>query len=1233
VRCGVLGPLEVRGDDGQILSVPGAKERLLLAVLAAAYPAPVSVDQLLESLWDGAPPRTGRKSLQAHVVRLRTALEPGRPPGLPGRYVVRRHDGYALAIDQDRLDATAFADLATRGRGLLSAGDAAAADVLLLQALDLWRGRPYCDWPDATVLDSERERLEGVRAHVEEAFWEAELALGRHVEAVPELGRLVQEQPLQEGWWALHALALYRSGRQGEALAAIRGARRVLADELGIEPGVRLRELERSILAQDPCLDLAAASPRRSAHASAVDAVTGGLARPDLPAGPHRDLVDALHDLHHRAGWPSLRVLARDIGVSHTTVSKVFSSPRLPTWGTLELLVEAMHGDPRHVHDLWLAASTPTAGTAQVRRIAGRRAELTALRRHLETGTGLLLVTGEAGIGKTTLVDAAAAASAALVAVGRCLPLAREVPLMPVVDLLGHIHGVDDRQWSEQALGDCPAYVRVAMARLLPDLESGAPEPPDELERQHLFTAVARFLSALSQAHPVAIVVEDLHWADTATRDLLEHLVVNGPGVPVTATWRTDDPDVSAGHREWMARVRRLGSTSEVRLSTFTQDETREQLLLEAGIDDADTIAHIHSRSRGQPLFTSHLAGQPRDADGHLPRQLAELLDHRLEGLRADAARVATALGVADRDCALDLLEAATGLGHDRVVDALHELTTRHLLASDQEGGARLGHPLLAEAARRRLVPGEAADWHHALATSMSAHPSANAAEVAEHWRKAGEPREELEWRVRAAGQAHHRTAPAAEAAQWSRVLEIHAHLPDSGLDTIHARLSAFDAFELSGEVEAARDVVRVAMDDVELLEDHLGAEVLRRVAMAETWLSEDTTRCLSLAARAVQLLTPHPPSEPLVHCLDLRANQLINVGRYDEALADLRRALRVADDLHDDGLYFGTAATLAWYLAHRGDLEAALSVVDEARTRVPGSAGPRREAYMAMMHTDALIQHRRPAEEVRAAAERAVLECGKRGMDFHYLTLARANIVEALANTGRTAEAAAELPGIPVSHRYDHWPVIYMSGQLAIAQGRPTEGLAHFRDLKATGPTPETDRARCIAVAHLWLGQPEDAWAELLPALQRILNQLVIGDAGEGFLVAARAGADLAAIHPNRAAELHEVLTGLRQRAEVDPLGPGPAPITRAAATAQWEAELARLLVRDAVEQWVRAGVECDGLRSPHDAAYCRWRAAQCALRDGHGTAATRLLKRAAADAREHVPLSQSIALTSGQR
>ncbi|MET1060212.1 MAG: BTAD domain-containing putative transcriptional regulator, partial [Nocardioides sp.] len=256
MRCGVLGPLEVHADDDTRVGVPGAKERLLLAVLAADAPHVVSVDRLVEELWSGEPPRTAVKSLQAHVVRLRNALEPERPVGSPGRFVVRRQTGYALVLEDGQLDARQFAELSARGRALLTSGDGAAAADTLSQALALWRGTPYADWPDADFAAAERIRLEGIWSNAKGWSLEARLALGQHAEAIPELQRMVAEDPTREQWWSLLALALYRTGRQGDALAALRTARTTLADELGVDPGPGLVATEEGILRQDPALDL-----------------------------------------------------------------------------------------------------------------------------------------------------------------------------------------------------------------------------------------------------------------------------------------------------------------------------------------------------------------------------------------------------------------------------------------------------------------------------------------------------------------------------------------------------------------------------------------------------------------------------------------------------------------------------------------------------------------------------------------------------------------------------------------------------------------------------------------------------------------------------------------------------------------------------------------------------------------------------------------------------------------
>ena len=257
MRIAVLGPLEVLSDDAAPVPVPGAKERLLLAALVAGAPGVVSSDALAETLWDGDPPVSARKSLQAHVVRLRSSLEPDRPRGSTGRFVVRRGTGYALALDRDSVDALRIGDLAARGHARLASGHPAEAEFLLRAALELWRGEPYADWPEAEFAGAERRRLGELREGAVAALLEAQLQLGRHAEVLPRLEQLVATEPLREDWWRLLLLALYRAGRQADALAAGRRARAVLADELGVEPGPALRAIEAAVLAQDPALDRA----------------------------------------------------------------------------------------------------------------------------------------------------------------------------------------------------------------------------------------------------------------------------------------------------------------------------------------------------------------------------------------------------------------------------------------------------------------------------------------------------------------------------------------------------------------------------------------------------------------------------------------------------------------------------------------------------------------------------------------------------------------------------------------------------------------------------------------------------------------------------------------------------------------------------------------------------------------------------------------------------------------
>jgi DNA-binding SARP family transcriptional activator len=229
----ILGPLDV--VEGQrAVDMPGTKHRALLAVLLLHANEVVSNERLIDALWEEAPPQAAQKTLQVYVSQLRKTLGKDR--------VQTKAPGYLVRVRDDELDLTRFQRLVEDGR--------------LQEALLLWRGPPLAEFSYERFAQGEIERLEELRLACLERRIEQDLDAGRHAELVGELGVLVQENPLREQLRAQLMLALYRSGRQAEALAAYRDARRTLVDELGIEPGRPLRELEKAILEQEPSLDL-----------------------------------------------------------------------------------------------------------------------------------------------------------------------------------------------------------------------------------------------------------------------------------------------------------------------------------------------------------------------------------------------------------------------------------------------------------------------------------------------------------------------------------------------------------------------------------------------------------------------------------------------------------------------------------------------------------------------------------------------------------------------------------------------------------------------------------------------------------------------------------------------------------------------------------------------------------------------------------------------------------------
>ena len=249
----ILGPVEALDGEGRPLELPGGRPRALLALLLVHPAEAVSVDRVIEELWSDRLPENPQNTVQVLVSRLRKAVGPD--------IVLSEAGGYRLRLEPGERDSERFEELAARGRAELAGGDAAGAAETLRRALELWRGPALADVRYERFAQSEVARLEELRLACSEARIDADLALGRHAEVIPELEALVGEHPLSERLRGQLMLALYRAGRQADALVAYREARRTLVEQLGIEPSPELRELEQAILRQEAGLPLSLPEP------------------------------------------------------------------------------------------------------------------------------------------------------------------------------------------------------------------------------------------------------------------------------------------------------------------------------------------------------------------------------------------------------------------------------------------------------------------------------------------------------------------------------------------------------------------------------------------------------------------------------------------------------------------------------------------------------------------------------------------------------------------------------------------------------------------------------------------------------------------------------------------------------------------------------------------------------------------------------------------------------------
>lgn len=254
VRFCVLGTLEVVGGDGPI-ALGSPKQRRLMAALICRVGEAVSADALVDAVWEDGPPRSAAKTLQGYVVHLRQAMAASANDARDAAAIVTAAGGYRLDAAVDAVDAVRFTSLVTRGRQAAALRDWTSAQVFVTEALALWRGPAYVEFDSSEFAAAEAARLEELRLVATETRFEIDLALGEDAALVPDLEKVLALQPTRERLWELLIRALYRAGRQSDALLAFVRARRVLAEELGVDPGRQLRAAHAAVLAQDPALD------------------------------------------------------------------------------------------------------------------------------------------------------------------------------------------------------------------------------------------------------------------------------------------------------------------------------------------------------------------------------------------------------------------------------------------------------------------------------------------------------------------------------------------------------------------------------------------------------------------------------------------------------------------------------------------------------------------------------------------------------------------------------------------------------------------------------------------------------------------------------------------------------------------------------------------------------------------------------------------------------------------
>ena len=898
-------------------------------------------------------------------------------------------------------------------------------------------------------------------------------------------------------------------------------------------------------------------------------------------------------------------------------------------------------------------------------------ARLHAALEHARHGhSSATVIAGEAGVGKTRLVsDFAldAQLDGVVVMLGGCIDLGEGgLPYAPVVEALRGLARRADPDELESLLG--PG--RAELARLVPDLGSPTEATDRSIEgadaasasmsalsaQGRLFELLLGVLERLAVRAPVLFVVEDLHWSDRSTRDLLGFLVRNlrDSAIMLLLTYRSDELHRRHPLLPFLAELERTGRVERIELHPFDRRESADQLRAIAGHDlDPDLVESIHARSNGNAFFAEELlvaAGE--DGRTELPPTLRDVLLARISTLAEPTQEFLRVASAAGQRVDPALLAEAAAMDETTMYEALRECVARQVLVPDPKAGTErymFRHALLQEAVYDDLLPGERTRLHSAFARTLEARDAGSgtyAAELAYHWYAAHDLPRALEAAVAAGERAEARYAFPEATRQFELAIELWDHVPDAA-ERVHrdrvtllAQLSAVARF-----VDAPRAVsyVQAAIGLVDERTDPVMAGLLYERLGRYAWIAGQGETAFDGYRTATRLIPEEPPSAARARSLAGLAQILMLGGWFADSRPVAVEALALARAVGARDIEGHALNTFGLDRAAMGEIEegiaderAALAIAKELN--ILDDIGRAYANWYWILDLAGRVE-----ESVTVAMEGIELSA-RLGLMRFFGTHMLCNAADSLYRLGRWEESERA-----VQRADDVGPLGVnqilaqeLFGRLAVARGQFDEAAEHLDPL-----APLAQRAAdvqfivpvhaSLAELALWRGRPEDAAAEAAAAISRIEFSPETR-IGEVYALGIRGNADAAEnARARRDGEAEataiaagdEILAGMKRRhAEVVEHRPVFTALSNA-----WvllcEAETSRLLRRPDPDAWATTVSSWDGVGRPYLAAYARWREAEAILAARGDRAIAAATLRTALEAAEGLgaaPLAQEI-------